>query len=353
MVRPLLHVTVLGLLAAAFAGCLSGDDAQPAASNEEAPAPEPLPSDPTLGGIWTGDERAIGLMPIDLIFGGSLRHALTRVLLVPPTHGDLGNPVDGPTVVDYLDATMRGIKMWEPIIDEFIAKYPQYSYLDNVTVEVEVFDQSVPSAAGYDVIIGYLETSGPAFRGVATQAPPDTQALIDGAGLGDLIHYANRYILLSLFASAPRAGQDLPDYPEVNDLQTVVMHEFAHTWGLGHTTTWTERFGPDLMNSPYALIYGDGNPVGDGEERSHLLCHSSLDMEGLAHLYRWMPNETWEGSGGSKGLTLPYEWLCPDGHEPPGNYTAVTKQDGHVHAEDAHPMVWIGGEGFEGAVRLH
>lgn len=56
--------------------------------------------------------------PIDMVFGGSLNQAHTSVLLVPPAHGDLGNP-GGPTVTQYIDATLRGIRRWEGALKAF------------------------------------------------------------------------------------------------------------------------------------------------------------------------------------------------------------------------------------------
>jgi hypothetical protein len=161
----------------------------------------------------------------------------------------------------------------------------------------------------------YVESGGPLFRGLAAQTPVNTQQVVDGLGLGDIVRLGNRFILLSLFSSAPRAGQDIPDYPELNDLETVIMHEFAHTWGLGHTTTWTSQYGPDLMNSPYAYVYGDGNPVGDGGYCTPLLCISSLNLYALAHVYRWLPSGDWQGSAGTVALPsgMSYDLYCRDG----------------------------------------
>lgn len=251
--------------------------------------------------------------PIDLIFGGSLRHPRTRVLLVPPVHGDLGNPL-GPTVLDYLDATVRGIHDWERAIDAFAAEFPQYGYLQEIDVDVEVFDgPQLVNPAGYDVVIAYVESSGPVFRGLAADfAPGFTQSRIDNLGLGNAAHFSGRTILLSLFAYSPRAGQVLADYPEVTDLEIVTMHEFGHTFGLGHTERWTADFGPDIMNSPAPFIYGDGSPVGDGGERTGMKCLSSLDLYGLAVLYRWLPTGVWVGSGGTADLPagIPYQWYC-------------------------------------------
>lgn len=244
--------------------------------------------------------------PIDLIFGGSLKHAETKVLLVPPTHGDLGDPL-GPTVLDYIQATLDGVRLWEDSIDAFIDRYPQYGYLDDITVTMEVYDEVNPvDPIGYDVVIGYV-AAGPAFRGVATDTgDPFIEEILPGS------HYSGRYIALSLFGSAPRAGQVLYDFPEVVDLKNVTAHEFGHTFGLGHTTTWDATLGADLMNSPASFVYGNGSPVGDGGERTSEDCLSSLDLFGMAELYSWLPSGDWYPSSGNRTLpeSMPYEWFC-------------------------------------------
>lgn len=248
---------------------------------------------------------------IDMIFGGSLKQTHTSVLLVPPAHGDLGDPL-GPTVKDYIDATLRGMHRWVSSMDEFATKYPQFSYLRDIEVDIEIFDKANPvDPVGYDVVIGYV-AAGPAFRGVATSTI-ETQRDLRAFGLGTA-RFSGRAIALSLFGASPRAGQVMWDFPEVIDLEIVTMHEFGHTFGLGHTTTWHETLGFDLMNSPAAFVYGNGSPVGDGGAHTPMTCLSSLDLFGMAHLYRWLesPSGNWEPSWGrvSAPSTMPYEWFC-------------------------------------------
>ncbi len=251
--------------------------------------------------------------PIQLIFGGSLETADARVLLVPPSHGDLGNPL-GPTVVDYIDATLRGINKWTEAMDAFAADYPQFSYLRDIDFHIEVFDEAHPvDPAGYDVIVGYV-AAGPVFRGVAgdTNTKDAVNAILDQVGIRDQVRYSGRVIALSLFGSSPRAGQVMYDFPEVNDLEIVTTHEFGHTFGLGHTRTWHPKLGPDLMNSPAPFVYGDGFTFGDGGEQTKMKCLSSLALYGMATLYRWLPSGEWEGSAGEVDLPkgMPYTWYC-------------------------------------------
>ncbi len=243
----------------------------------------------TLGGPHPCPE--LGMEPIEIIFDGSINRALTRVLLVPPAHGDLGNPL-GPTALDYLDAVLSGVYEWERILDEFAADYPQYDYLASIEVEVSVWDGVAP-ITDFDVVLVFTETAGSQFRGVATDA------------------FVTRVIVLTLFAASPRAGQLVPDFPEYNDLEAVTKHEFAHTFGLGHTRTWTTTFGPDIMNSPAPFVYGDGNAVLDGGLHDAKKCISTLDLYGMALLYQWMdglPHIT-DGSYSLPG-TIPYGWYC-------------------------------------------
>ena len=251
--------------------------------------------------------------PIELIFGGSLETADARVLMVPPSHGDLGNPT-GPTVTDYLDATLRGLERWRKALKDFARDYPQFDYLRQVKFHVEIFDSADPvDPAGYDVILGYV-AAGPAFRGIAgdTSTKNAVNMVLESVGIRDQVRYSGRVIALSLFGSSPRAGQVMYDFPEVNDLEVVTAHEFGHTFGLGHTTTWHPKLGPDLMNSPAPFIYGDGQTIGDGGERTKMKCLTSLDLYGMAVLYRWLPSGEWVGSSGSVDLpeNIPYRWYC-------------------------------------------
>lgn len=251
--------------------------------------------------------------PIQLIFGGSLETTDARVLMVPPSHGDLGNPL-GPTVVDYLDATLRGLERWRKALKDFAADYPRFDYLDKVSFQVEVFDGADPvDPAGYDVILGYV-AAGPAFRGVAgdTGTKDFVNQILETVGIRDQARYSGRVIALSLFGSSPRAGQVMYDFPEVNDLEIVTAHEFGHTFGLGHTHTWHPKLGPDLMNSPAPFVYGDGQTIGAGTEKTKMKCLTSLGLYGMAVLYRWIPTGEWEGSSGEVSLPddIPYRWYC-------------------------------------------
>ena len=251
--------------------------------------------------------------PIEMIFGGSLETTDARVLLVPPTHGDLGNPL-GPTVKDYLDATLRGVNGWTEALKAFAKDYPQFSYLKEIDFHIEIFDGAHPvDPAGYDVILGYV-AAGPAFRGVAgdTGTKEFVNSILEQVGIRDQVRYSGRVIALSLFGSSPRAGQVMWDFPEINDLEIVTFHEFGHTFGLGHTTTWHPKLGPDLMNSPAPFVYGDGQMIGAGNERTKMKCLSSLALYGMAHLYRWVPEGEWEGTSGSVDLpkNIPYRLYC-------------------------------------------
>ncbi|HYZ92163.1 MAG TPA: hypothetical protein VFA34_07195 [Actinomycetota bacterium] len=249
--------------------------------------------------------------PQDFFAGGALPTPFTKVLLIPPAHGDLGNPL-GPTVVDYVDATLRGIRKWNDVIKAFTKDFPKYSYLRKIKIHLDVFDGVHPvDPALYDIIIGYA-AAGPAFRGIATDVDPGIEDLLKQIGADEQVRFTGRGIILSLFGSSPRVGQVLYDFPEVMDLEIVTSHEFGHTFGLGHTRTWDRRLGPDLMNSPATFVYGDGFPIGDGGERTKRKCLSTTNLYGLAVAYRWIPSGKWQSTSRSVDLPkgMPYKWYC-------------------------------------------
>lgn len=160
------------------------------------------------------------------------------------------------------------------------------------------------------MIVGYV-AAGPVFRGVASDAAGGWFSDWASWAKSDA-HFSGRVIALSLFGGSPRAGQTAYDFPEISDLESVTMHEFAHTFGLGHTITWKAATGPDLMNSPATFIYGDGFAGGDGGERTQLDCFSSLDLYGMAVLYRWVPSGPWQPTYESVPLPadIPYKLYC-------------------------------------------
>lgn len=285
--------------------------------------------------VVTGDTCAsYGVRAIGLSAPLPTTHA--EVLLVPPTQA---NPGGSETPLDYLDATLLGIHQWDLQLAAFATKYPQYAYLRQLEAHVEVFDGTcgisrgtdvsadascAPERAGYDVVIVWSPYTGPIFRGVAidetgggllAQLCPLGLTCPLRMTLEPYVHDGARLIVMSSFAAAPRGGQVLPDFPETTDIYNVMMHEFAHTWGLGHSTTWTATYGPDLMNSPYTFTFGDGDPAGDGGERTATQCISSVDLYGMAMLYEWVGRGVRFDQRRHYGLanlpsSVPYELYC-------------------------------------------
>jgi hypothetical protein len=153
MRRAAAFLTAL-LLASILAGCLAPDDPDVAGPDGDTVEDEDGYRIPWgVGGM--ADEEILGVTSQDLIFGGSLKHPLTRVLLVPPTHGDLGSPLDGPSFEEYLDVTIKGIMEWLVAIERFVEDYPEYDYLLEIDIEIEVFDsETPPQAFGWDIVAG-------------------------------------------------------------------------------------------------------------------------------------------------------------------------------------------------------
>lgn len=244
-----------------------------------------------------------------------LRDTDIDVLIVPPAHPDLTDP-NGPTQAEYVATARQAVEDWEPAIDQFTDDHPDYDYLDQLSINVDVLGEPQASADGYDAVIGYTP-SGPAFRGLAyTNCPAFwiPEDVLHQAAASTGTDTCPRPILLSTFASSPRAGQVAPDSPTLEDLRVVTFHESAHAFGLIHTQTWTADYGPDLMNSPAPFFYGEGEAAGNPPSPVMPSCPSSLDIYGLAVLYEWVDEGSFSPPSQAH-VDLPsgmaYELYCP------------------------------------------
>jgi hypothetical protein len=191
-------------------------------------------------------------------------HTDLDVVILPPATGPVYDrklepfPDGGGLATDspYVDATRDAIEAWEQAIDAYVARNASAAYLQAFDFEVSVVgeDASLADFESADVRVAYAPTM--LFVLGVTAATPEDGQQWDQCDIVD--------------------SQWLEYSFTVNDMYNVHSHEFGHCLGLSHP----DEPGDDLMQGGYSAGIGD-----PGNDR---LCHSSLDVQGLAGLYAWL-----------------------------------------------------------------
>lgn len=207
-----------------------------------------------------------------------------EVLIVPPTHGPLvGSGLqplpDGPEGAlptgTYLEATLLAIDNWEYTMEWFAQQKPDYEYLDEVTLNVQVLLVDEVTSADVldpDILVVY----------------PEHATVVLGVAVYNPINAGPRCIASNtLWLTAESLNQ--------YDMYKLAGHEFGHCLGLGHPS------------QPRADIMAQG-----GYPNHHYRCPSTLDMMGLTKSFAPAFDK---GSGGG-GASIPvedYEQVCLPG----------------------------------------
>lgn len=167
---------------------------------------------------------------------------------------------------EFLNATMYAVENWKAAINFFADKYPDYTYLSNLTFEFNVAQQT---AEGYDVYFNYAETIPQKNKLVLGQTTtyPTTENHID-------------HCKVTLATSS----QTLSFNPD--GMMNVATHEFGHVLGLGHSNSST-----DLMYPSNDLIFSE-NAV------------STLDLYGVAVQFSWL-NQGLQSTPQTGQISLP------------------------------------------------
>lgn len=193
------------------------------------------------------------------------------IVILPPVTGPVydssGEPFPAGTGLatdsPYVDATKDAMDAWRNAIDSYVAQNTSASYLQDFEFDVGVVgeDRSVAEFRDADIRVMYGPTGAFAL-GVAIADETDGEQWEQC----DVVNF--QWLVFSF---------------TVNDMYNIHAQEFGHCLGLNHPAEPSD----DVMNGVYSAPIGDpANPR---------LCHSSLDIEGLAVLYEWMgEGDEWE-----------------------------------------------------------
>jgi hypothetical protein len=190
-------------------------------------------------------------------------HSTLRVLIIPPSNESWWAP-------SYLNATFRAVREWNQAILGFALNYTDYAYLSKLRITQTV---AYTKASGFDVYISWTET------------PPYAA---DEIGYTNTLYNMPSRIIVN--STIDLASKTLQGYvlDEV-DMHNVILHEFGHSLGLGHS-----NFTDDSMYPTYSL-----NPL------KQVQTLSTLDLYGVSIVFQWMSNSSYPYSPQQSSVTLP------------------------------------------------
>lgn len=201
------------------------------------------------------------------------------VVILPPVTGPVydgsGEPFPSgkglATDSPYVDATKDAMDAWRQAIDAYVAQNASASFLQNFTFDVGVVgeDRSMAEFRDADIRVMYGPTGLNAL-GVAVADETDGQQW----QRCDVVNF--QWLVFSFTLA---------------DMYNIHAQEFGHCLGLDHPSEPAD----DVMNGIYE--------AGVGDPDNQRLCHSSLDIHGLAGLYAWMGEDgEWEAPPSEVGM---------------------------------------------------
>lgn len=179
-------------------------------------------------------------------------------------------------------AALEAIDYWAWAVDLFETEHPQLAHVawttrvvghDATPGDVQEADIVVTTAMANDPVPLFLFHAG---LGLPT-VPPRGLLYPDGP--------VDRCTVWNTGVGAPAADQD------PFRLRNLVLHEFGHCLGVGHTG---ESVGGEICNGEgvcYDEVPGDVMNAVHGAERQ---CISNLNVQSLAEGYAWLPGH-WQG----------------------------------------------------------
>jgi predicted Zn-dependent protease len=151
---------------------------------------------------------------------------------------------------EFTNATLNAIDNWKSGFNFFSAKYPDYAYLNNLTFNVTVSQQTID---GYDVYIRFAATISQQNQLVLgeTTTYPTVSNNID-------------HCTVTLATTSQTLSFN------TDGMMSVAAHEFGHVLCLGHSNS-----NSDLMYPSNDLIFSQNEL-------------STLDLYGVAVVFNWL-----------------------------------------------------------------
>ncbi|HLN44599.1 MAG TPA: matrixin family metalloprotease [Candidatus Sulfotelmatobacter sp.] len=180
------------------------------------------------------------------ILGPTWGHSTISVLIIPSFNESWWNPI-------YLNSSLRAINQWNEAIVYFASNHTDYAYLSRLKIEPTI---SNSTSSSFDVTVSWIKLF---------------ENLTCGAGLTRT--YMNSRIINN--STIELAAYDCQNrILSETDTQNVALQELGHSLGLGHTNTSGDPMYPTLsLSSPLRKI-------------------STLNIYGLATVFRWLTNST-------------------------------------------------------------
>lgn len=228
------------------------------------------------------------------------------VVIVPPVYASKEAMVDDTSWVGTdlsqlpaVLATREAIDYWAWMIDQKAAAYPDAAYVTWTTKTLGV-DATPFDLANANIVVNTAMVSDP------------IPILLFHLGLGLPVYPVENVV----FAGFPMtkctvwntgAGGDASDTDPMR-LRNLVLHEFGHCLGVGHTGT---SLGLQHCNSN-GTCYGNhpddvmSNVIGSSRQ-----CLSNLNLQSLDEGYAWKPGTTWVNHDGETYMDKDdYEMTC-------------------------------------------
>lgn len=203
--------------------------------------------------LYSSDDEVDYNIKVSGLAWDLLDDRVLKVLIIP-------NPNLSGWKDSNVEDAKEGFDEWTICIKLFVQKYG-FSYLENIKFEIDVSNENDLTKENYDIIINWTNQIDSKGAAGATVVLSDSEKRITKATITlpiSVIKEGEKYVLSS------------------TDIINIITDEIGHSFGLGHT------------NVKEDVLYG----YYDFPQIEY--CHSTLDVYGLAMVYQYMGNNSFE-----------------------------------------------------------